>query len=96
MKELLKDWFEYWDWADTWGVVLVVAALASIVVITVFTFSTKHVDYYYLSRGSQTSSATCVHAHWTWHPDETAFCTDDYQKAIDFAAKANEIQKAAR
>jgi hypothetical protein len=50
----------------------------------------KNVNYYYLSHGGGgVQNANCVFAHWTWHPDEVAFCTDDYQRALDFAARAN-------
>jgi hypothetical protein len=51
--------------------------------------SPKRVDGYYLSRGQGNGNAVCVYAHWTWHPDEQAFCTDRYDAALEFAAKAN-------
>lgn len=50
----------------------------------------KNVDYYYLSQGSgENHTATCVYAHWTWHPDEVSFCTDDRDKALDFVTRGN-------
>jgi len=74
-----------WIW-DIVGAILVVGAFA----LGATAIAAEHkVDGYYFSRGSGTSTATCVYAHWTWHNDETAFCTNNYQEAIDFAEKAN-------
>lgn len=42
-----------------------------------------------MSRGSNNEGQVCVYAHWTWHVDEVAFCTDDYQKALAFTQTAN-------
>lgn len=73
------------------GMVMVLAAVAMLVI---FVLAQKKVDGYYLSHGSSpASAATCVYAHWTWHMDEMAFCTDDYQKALDFVAKGNAATK---
>lgn len=58
--------------------------------ITIFVFAPKKVDGYYLSnaRNDGAVMATCVWAHWSWHADEQAFCTNDYQEAVDFMTKA--------
>lgn len=78
------------DWDDVFkgilACLLVVAAVLGVRIVT----ASKTVDYYYLSRGEGGNrTATCVYAHWTWHPDEEALCTDDSNKAIDFMARAN-------
>ena len=81
------------DWEDIWcgvGVSVVVAAL----IFAGVALSAPHkVDGYYLSHGSENAPAICVYSHWTWHQDEVAYCTDDYQKALDFATKANALVK---
>ncbi len=82
--------FKNWDWYDTWMAVgLLVVALLVTLVGTV-AVSQKDVDYYYLSSISNGGlPVMCVYAHWTWHQDERAYCTDDKDKALDFTAKAN-------
>lgn len=79
------------DWDDVWGSVAVLGVIAIVAVGVVFIFAPKNVNYYYLGHGSGNGSANanCVYAHWTWHTDEIAFCTDDYQKALDFTKQAN-------
>lgn len=74
-----------WLWHAVGAVLLLgVAALG------VTSISAEHkVDGYYFSRGADSSTATCVWAHWTWHGDEKAFCTNNYSEAVDFAEKAN-------
>ena len=82
-----------WNWDDIWHSVGVIVVLGIAVFVGMFAFATKNVDYYYLSQGGSNSNAACVYAHWTWHSDEKVFCTDDYNKAIDFATKANATVK---
>lgn len=78
------------DWEDIWQAVGVFVIVSIVVIAGCIVFSPKNVDYYYLSHGNNTQSASaCVFAHWTWHSDEVSFCTDDYQKALEFTAKAN-------
>ena len=82
--------FKYWDWDDTWHVIgmsIVVAALTFLG----FVFAAPHnVDYYYLSNATNKPMAACVYAHWTWHPDEISFCTNNKDEALDFVLKANQ------
>jgi hypothetical protein len=82
--------FKYgFDWDDVWGCFFLLAALIALVTITIFCFAPKNVDYYYVSNG-ESGTASCVYAHWTWHPDEKAFCSDDRERTLDFATKANQ------
>lgn len=68
--------------------VLVAAAVAMVIgMISMITLADKHIDGYYLKANG--GSNVCVMAHWTWHEDEAAFCTDDYTKALDVLIKAN-------
>jgi hypothetical protein len=79
-----------WDWDDTWYASGLAAFVVFALVLITLMFAPKNVDYYYLSQaGSSHNTATCVYAHWTWHLDEVSFCTNDYQQALDFTAKAN-------
>ena len=80
---------DYFDWERLWALLLGVALFALIALGVASVIAPKNVDYYYASHGSGAQSNTCVWAHWTWHTDEQAFCTDDYQRALDFLAKAN-------
>ena len=83
-----------WDIEITIWHLLLIAFLILIAVLgTMLLVSTKKVDAYYLSRGSNTYAGVCVYAHWTWHSDEQAFCTDDYNKALDFVERANKTIK---
>jgi hypothetical protein len=82
--------FKNWDWDDTWQVGFLVLLVVVVGLGTTVFFAPKNVDYYYLSTGGS-SSGICVYAHWTWHGDEKAYCSDDKDKALDFAAKANAI-----
>jgi hypothetical protein len=80
------------DFDDVWNLVGAVVVLAVLVAVLSCFFAPKNVDYYYLSKGEDNGNrpfATCVQAHWTWHPDELSFCTNDYQQALDFVTKAN-------
>jgi hypothetical protein len=53
------------------------------------------IDYYYFGSGDHTS--TCVYSHWSWHPDERVFCSDSYDRAVDFTTKANDsLEKRAK
>lgn len=72
-----------------WAVAGAISVLALLSLIIVFVLAPKNVDYYYLSHGAAQSNSNCVYAHWTWHTDEIAFCTDDYQRALDFTTRAN-------
>jgi hypothetical protein len=77
-------------WSYIWQVVGVIVVLAILALSVTFISVDKKVDGYYMSHGSGGQTAgSCVWAHWTWHPDELAFCTEDYNKAIDFMTKAN-------
>lgn len=76
-------------WEDIWASIGVLAVLTFGVFVTTVSFHAKNVDYYYLSVASGGGHGICVEAHWTWHNDELAYCTDDKDKALDFAAKAN-------
>lgn len=76
----------YYD--DMWPLVGVIALTIAVTCGLILFFAPKKVDGYYLSRGAGMGNV-CVYAHWTWHPDELAFCTDDYQKALDFVKQAN-------
>jgi hypothetical protein len=71
----------------------IVGATSFLVVVLFFVFflsAPKNVDYYYLSQGGgSTISIPCAYAHWTWHLDEKAYCSDDKDKVLDFLAKAN-------
>lgn len=74
-----------------WEFAGMVILLALISVSIAFIVAPHKVDGYYLSRSNQgAANGVCVYAHWTWHPDELSFCTDDYAKALDFVAKANQ------
>lgn len=81
--------FDDWDWEDIWASIAVLAVLTFGVFLTTVAFHDKNVTYYYLSQDGSAHSGLCVQAHWTWHTDEVAYCTDDKDKALDFAAKAN-------
>ncbi len=76
-------------WADLF-MGLAFVALTSIAAVAITTMIMPHnVDYYYVSGGSSTTRGICVQAHWTWHFDETVYCSDDKDKALDFEQKAN-------
>ena len=81
------DYEDFFDWG--WRIALLVAILAAVGLGVKVAAAPKNVDYYYLSHSNGSQVATCVYAHWTWHTDEVAFCTDDAVKALDFATKAN-------
>ena len=69
------------------------AVLATLIVLAVtFVLKEKKVDGYYMSAGgnSTRTEMTCVYAHWTWHPDELAFCTNDVNKAIEAVRQLNQ------
>jgi len=72
-----------------WEVFAMLGITAILALVIGFFCTTKKVDGYYLSHAQETSMATCIYAHWTWHVDEISFCTNNYQEALDFVAKAN-------
>lgn len=73
-----------------WHLVGGAVVLVSVFVGSLFMVAPHKIDGYYLSRGGSNSGSICVYAHWTWHQDELSFCTDDYQKALDFVSRANQ------
>lgn len=79
------------DVRNIWHGVGAMFALAVLAAGTALFMAPKKVDGYYLSHGSSSGNvpSTCVYAHWTWHVDEVAFCSDKYESALDFMAKAN-------
>ncbi|HEX5426569.1 MAG TPA: hypothetical protein VFW94_23680 [Candidatus Acidoferrales bacterium] len=77
-----------WDWEDLWLGLLAAVAVGVLLSVGVIAFAPHNVDYYYVSRGTSGDTGTCVWAHWTWHTDEKAWCTNDPAQALDFAAKA--------
>jgi hypothetical protein len=81
------------EWSDLFlGVAL--AGLVSLTGIAITAAAMPHnVDYYYVSEGTGSSKGICVQAHWTWHLDEIAYCSDDKDKALDFVQKANALLK---
>lgn len=74
-----------------WNFILALTVVVVLTAAVVSIAAPKRIDGYYLSNAnsSTTGMATCVWAHWTWHADERAFCTNDYQQAVDFLNKAN-------
>lgn len=77
------------DWNEIWASVGVLTVLLFVAFLGILAFAPKNVDYYYLTTANTQHSTTCVDAHWTWHTDEVAFCTDDKDKALDFVTRAN-------
>lgn len=70
--------------------VLLAVGVAAATLLLVAAAKEKRVDGYYLSQGSGGKRvSTCIYAHWTWHPDEVAFCTNNVQEAIDALPKLN-------
>lgn len=80
----MDDIFEY-----IWHGVGITVVLSAAIFLGSLTVAQKKVDGYYLSRAGGSSVATCVYAHWTWHVDEQAFCTNDNNEALDFVERAN-------
>jgi hypothetical protein len=83
--------FDGMDLSNAWQVLGMGLALALAAFIGIYVFAPKNVDYYYLSTSNSGSRGLgfCVYAHWTWHSDEIAYCTDKKDDALDFVAKAN-------
>lgn len=81
------------DTDKLWHVVGVILLLVAAFSTIVYLSKEKKVDGYYLSRGGGSNANVCVYAHWTWHLGELVFCTDDYQKALDFVKQANSTIK---
>jgi hypothetical protein len=80
-----------WNWSDVWQLIGAGIILAIVTILGIYIFAPKDVDYYYLSTASSTDKGLgfCAYAHWTWHNDEIAYCSDDKDKVLDFVAKAN-------
>jgi hypothetical protein len=76
------------DWDDIWQGLGFAFVIIAIVTLGTLIFSTKNIDYYYLTT-AQTGGVVCAEQHWTWHPDQHAFCTDDVNKAVDVVTKLN-------
>lgn len=79
------------DWNNVWATLIAIAVLGGLGVLGMYIFAPKNVDYYYLSTSNSgnRSLGFCAYAHWTWHTDEIAYCSDDKDKVLDFVAKAN-------
>lgn len=77
------------DFEDIWHVVGVVLVLTAATLLSVMIVAPKKVDGYYFSKPQGNDGVACVYAHWTWHTDEKSFCTNNYQEALEFVAKAN-------
>jgi NO-binding membrane sensor protein with MHYT domain len=78
-----------WDWEDYFLSLLFAVVFAFVALGIVATTQTKKVDGYYLSSATNQHSGVCVNAHWTWHPDETVFCTNNKDEALDVLTRAN-------
>lgn len=76
------------DWEEIWMWILVCCVIVASALLVTVLLAPHNVDYYYVSQPASSGTATCVYAHWTWHGDERAFCTNDVSAAIDFAQKA--------
>lgn len=76
------------DMDRIWGALGALAVLLIVGMIGVLIFAPKNVDYYYVSAANG-STEFCAYAHWTWHTDERAYCSDDKDKVLDFVGKAN-------
>lgn len=87
--------FHKWDWEDVGLSILAAAAIFVVILVALVSFSPKNVDYYYISTGASGGRpvSACAYAHWTWHTDEIAYCSDDVNKVLDFTAKANATLK---
>ena len=83
--------FKDWDIWDAWGALGISLAIFAAILGAVVFFAPKNVDYYYLSTENSGNKAIgfCAYAHWTWHQDEIAYCSDDKDKVLDFVARAN-------
>ena len=86
--------FKDWEMQDTWNIIGMLLVVAAAIGGGIIFFAPKNVDYYYISHSGAQNTSTCVYAHWTWHVDEIAFCTDDAAKAADFTLKANQGLKS--
>lgn len=79
------------DFEKMWQYIGAIVVLAGLVTLGFAIFEPKNVDYYYLSTANSSSKGLgfCAYAHWTWHVDEIAYCSDDKDKVLDFVSKAN-------
>jgi hypothetical protein len=80
-----------WDWEDAWILLGFVAVIALFTVLIVFVVVSPTLRGYYLSppSGHGNVPAVCVCAEWRWLEDDVVFCSDDYNKALDFVERAN-------
>lgn len=76
-----------WNWDDTWSSLVSLALVSTFVLILTAITSEKKIDGYYM--GANSGASACVRAHWVWNPDQQVFCSDDYNKALDFLRQAN-------
>jgi len=89
----MLDFLDNVEWSDLFlGAALLGAVSLGSLGITAMVMP-HNVDYYYLSGGTSVTRGICVQAHWTWHFDEVAYCSEDKDRAIDFAQKANSLLK---
>lgn len=86
-----RGWDFEWEWADTWQLLGFAAVLVAAVLAVYALVTPKKVDGYYLEMN--TAGTICVYDHWNWRNDSAAFCTDDKEKALDFALRANALVK---
>lgn len=78
-----------WEQILRWVALSVV--LTGVAVLFGLTLAPHNVDYYYVSHAGSSGPMICAEAHWTWHPDEQAYCSDDVNKVLDFIQKADAI-----
>jgi hypothetical protein len=65
-----------------WEIIALVCTTIVAGLLLLICLADKKVDDYYLSNAGS-NTLTCVYAHWTWHTDEKAFCTNDVPMAIE-------------
>lgn len=82
----MKTLIENWDWEHAAGSVVFSAAVLAVIFGTVCMFQDHRVDGYYVHAETH---QVCAYAHWTWHPDESAYCSDDVQRVLAFIKEAN-------
>jgi hypothetical protein len=73
-------------WPNVFSVLGVIVGCAILTIILWAITATKDVKYYYAGEGVK---GVCVKASRSWQIDDTVFCSDDYNKVVDFVNKAN-------